>query len=119
MSRTRGNKAETQAAAYLSGQGLVLLERNFSCKLGEIDLIMRDNQTLIFVEVRLRHNPHFGSGAETVTIYKQRKIIKTAQYYLQTHANVENLDCRFDVISIANEIDWITNAFNLDEYKQF
>jgi putative endonuclease len=80
--------------------------------MGEIDLIMTDENCLIFVEVRLRTNPNYGSGAESVTLTKQRKIIRTAQFYLLNHA-IGNRDCRFDVISIDDKIDWIQGAFSL------
>jgi putative endonuclease len=80
--------------------------------MGEIDLIMTDENCLIFVEVRLRTNPNYGSGAESVTLTKQRKIIRTTQFYLLNHA-IGNRDCRFDVISIDDKIDWIQGAFSL------
>ena len=82
--------------------------------MGEIDLIMIDQQTLVFVEVRLRNNPNHGSGAESVTRSKIRKIVKTAEFYLMKYPIPGNLDCRFDVISMDNKIDWIQNAFTLD-----
>lgn len=108
-----GNAAEQAALNFLEGQGLTLLERNFACKLGEIDLIMQNEDCLVFVEVRLRNNPLYGSGAETVTPKKIRKIIKTAEYYLLKHP-LGNFDCRFDVISMDDKIDWIQNAFTLN-----
>ena len=108
-----GNAAEKAALHYLENEGLKLLEKNFSCRMGEIDLIMTDDSCPIFVEVRLRTNPNYGSGAETVTLTKQRKIIRTAQLYLLNH-DIRNLDCRFDVISIDDKIDWVQHAFTLD-----
>jgi putative endonuclease len=109
-----GNAAEQAALEYLESQGLQCIERNFSCKMGEIDLIMLDNNALVFVEVRLRNNPHHGSGADSVTRPKIRKLIRTAELFLTRHPIPGNLDCRFDVISMDNKIDWIKNAFTLD-----
>ncbi len=108
-----GNEAEQKALSFLEAKGLSLVEKNFSCRLGEIDLIMKDETCLIFVEVRKRTNPLYGSGAETVTPAKQRKIIKTAQFFLLNHA-IGDYDCRFDVISINEDVDWIKHAFTLD-----
>ncbi|MBV1876858.1 MAG: YraN family protein [Pseudomonadales bacterium] len=110
-----GTAAENLALKFLQTNGLVLVQRNFACKLGEIDLIMKDPKHLIFIEVRLRNNRKYGSGAETVNFRKQKKIIHTAQYYLVKYPIQNNLGCRFDVISIGNQIDWIKNAFTLDQ----
>jgi putative endonuclease len=88
-----GDQAEQLACAYLMQQGLILLKANFSIRLGEIDLIMRDtaNDMLVFVEVRYRKNNHYGGAAGSVTVQKQRKIIKTAAFYLQRYVNVMEL----------------------------
>ena len=87
MTLTRAKKtgclAEDLACNYLSKQGLILVSRNYYCRLGEIDIIMRDKNYLVFVEVRYRNNSLFGCGAESVTLSKQTKLIKTAQFYLQ------------------------------------
>lgn len=109
-----GNAAEQAALEHLENQGLQCIDRNFSCKMGEIDLIMLDNSSLVFVEVRLRNNPHHGSGADSVTASKIRKLIRTAEFFLIQNPIPGNLDCRFDVISMDNKIDWIKNAFTLD-----
>jgi putative endonuclease len=110
-----GSAAEETAFKFLKSKGLILKTRNFSCQLGEIDLIMSDSGTLVFVEVRLRNNPNYGTGAETVTRKKIKKIINTAQFYLLKHPLTADMDCRFDVISMKNnKIDWIKNAFTLD-----
>ncbi|MCW8901366.1 MAG: YraN family protein, partial [Gammaproteobacteria bacterium] len=97
------------------------LKRNYHCRFGEIDLIMQDGDSLVFVEVRYRRNNHFGSGAETVTASKQSKLVKTASAYLQQHAKLNQYPARFDVVSITGaveksnihniEFDWIKNAF--------
>lgn len=111
----KGEEAESLASAFLQKQGLVFLERNFRCKAGEIDLIMRDGDILVFVEVRLRSNPFFAQAAESITWNKQRKLVNTAQLYLQQHKLFDKVSCRFDVIAIeSNQIklaDWIQNAF--------
>lgn len=110
-----GKQAELLACRYLQQQGLSLQQKNYSCKAGEIDLIMRERDLLVFVEVRFRKNSHFGNGAESITHHKRRKLITTARYYLQQLAG-SPVACRFDVISIsgpaqAPAIDWIKDAF--------
>lgn len=111
-----GADAENAAAAWLEAKTLVCLERNFRCKGGEIDLIMRDSNTLVFVEVRLRNRDDFGSAAESVTVAKQRRIIHAAQFFLAMHPNHGNLDCRFDVLAAKHENNaivwqWVQGAF--------
>ena len=115
-SRQRGDKIELLAANYLKEQGLRLVDKNFNSRYGEIDLIMLDQSTLVFVEVRFRANTAFGSGAETVNYRKQEKIIKTAQLYLQSNQKMQHRDCRFDVVSVTLAaqkplIEWHQNAF--------
>ena len=114
--RQRGDNVELFAQNHLKKQGLTLVEKNFNSRFGEIDLIMLDNSTLVFVEVRFRANTSYGSGAETVNFRKQQKIIKTAQLYLQANKKMQQRDCRFDVVSVtlaAQEplIEWHQNAF--------
>lgn len=110
-----GLQAEARAESYLAKSGLRLVERNFLCKLGEIDLIMRDGATLVFVEVRFRKNARFGSALETVNINKQRKIVSAAQFYLRTHRTVTNPAVRFDVVGITgDDIQWVPSAFHAD-----
>lgn len=114
--RQRGDNVELFAENHLKKQGLTLVEKNFNSRFGEIDLIMLDNSTLVFVEVRFRANTSYGSGAETVNFRKQQKIIKTAQLYLQANKKMQQRDCRFDVVSVtlaAQEplIEWHQNAF--------
>jgi len=120
MATTRelGDITESLACEYLQSNGLKLLERNFNCRFGEIDLIMQNADSLVFVEVRYRRNKDFGSGAESVTPSKQSKLIKTASAYLQQHAKLGKCPARFDVVSITGSIetdnidfDWIENAF--------
>lgn len=108
-----GGAKEDAALRYLEDRGLKLESRNYRCRQGEIDLIMRDGGCLAFVEVRYRKNARFGSAAESVTATKQRRIIVAAQHYLQRHPT--RLDCRFDVLAMtgADDIQWLKNAFQL------
>lgn len=114
-SRQIGDRAEQSALDYLQARGMNLLDRNFSCKMGEIDLVMEDQDTLVFVEVRYRNDSTRGSGAESITRSKMRKLMRTAEYYLLTHPERGTDDCRFDVVSMDESIDWIQNAFTLDD----
>lgn len=109
-----GIQAEQLACQHLQAHGLLLRDRNYHCPAGEIDLIMQDADSLVFVEVRFRKNSHFGNGAESITRQKRRKIIATASHYLQ-HSRSRHA-CRFDVVSISGgrkqpDIEWIRNAF--------
>lgn len=111
-----GNNAETAAEKYLVRQGLSCLERNYRCKAGEIDLLMQDADTLVFIEVRYRSCSLFGSAAESITPAKIQRIRKTAEHFLQTHRCHANLYQRFDVIAITartteKDIVWIKDAF--------
>ena len=112
----RGNNAEAAAEQYLVKQGLSFINRNYNCKAGEIDLIMQDTDVLVFVEVRYRSNPYFGSAAESITAMKMQRCRKTANHYLQSHHQYAHLYKRFDVIAITalatkQEILWIKDAF--------
>lgn len=108
----QGNAAEKLAATFLQQKGLSLIEKNFRCKYGEIDLIMQDGKTLVFVEVRLRSNANFGGAAMSINQAKQQKLSRTAEYYLQIYGNCA---CRFDAILMQstdiNTIEWLQNAF--------
>jgi putative endonuclease len=107
-----GEAAEQQAVDYLSLRGLKVVSRNFRCKVGEIDLIMREKDSLVFVEVRYRQMDDYGSALESITPSKQRKLLAAANLYLQK--NRIDQPCRFDVIAISgspnNRINWIKNA---------
>ena len=114
--RKWGTHWEKAAESYLRERGLKLLHRNFSSRFGEIDLIMEDEQTVVFIEVKYRKNAQHGSGAEAVTFHKQDRISRTAAWYLVKHPHRADQFCRFDVISIEPEIagqgiQWIKNAF--------
>ena len=116
--RKIGNQAEEIALDYLSKQGLSLIEQNYLTSLGEIDIIMLDKneQTLVFVEVRYRESNYFGAATDTVDSNKQMKIIRTTQHYLQQHSQYDDFICRFDVIGLESDlkcpkINWIKDAF--------
>ena len=100
--RETGDIHEQDAANYLQSRGLKLLASNHSSRHGEIDLIMQDQETLVFIEVRYRRNRNFGGAAISVTPKKQRKIALTALHYLQKHKKT-NTPCRFDVIAVTGE----------------
>ncbi|MEJ2576111.1 MAG: YraN family protein [Gammaproteobacteria bacterium] len=106
-----GRHAEDHAARFLVQQGLELLERNFRCRGGEIDLILRDGEHLVFVEVRLRRNPAFGGPLATVDLRKQRRIILAARHYLARRGNRDA--CRFDVVGLDGRSEplWVKDAF--------
>lgn len=110
-----GAAAEARAEHFLQQQGLITLAKNYRTRQGEIDLIMRHNDELVFVEVRLRKHRQFANAAESVTIAKQKKLVKTAAYYLQQQQLSEKANCRFDVIAFAESHqppEWIKNAFS-------
>jgi putative endonuclease len=111
---TLGNQAEKVALSYLEQQGLTLIEKNYQTRLGEIDLIMQDGKSIVFVEVRLRKNNLFGGASESITQAKQRKIAKVAEQFLQHHGNQA---CRFDAIVMEKaeiqHIQWIKHAFEV------
>jgi len=111
--RTKGDEAEAKSAAYLQTQGLQLLEKNFTTRAGEVDIIMKDKvaDTLVFVEVRYRKNNQYGGAAASVTPKKQQRIIKAALAYQQQHAPQAAM--RFDVVAIEGEnTEWIKSAFD-------
>lgn len=112
-----GVVAEKIATDYLIKQGLLLITQNYSCRFGEIDLIMRDGKTTVFVEVRLRSNDRFGGAGMSITKSKQSKLSLTAAHYLQQHGNVA---CRFDAILMNKadmaHIEWIKNAFEASNF---
>lgn len=115
-STSKGSAAEDAALVWLQDRGLCLVDRNYRRKTGEIDLIMRERNVLVFVEVRLRSNPDHMSGAESITRRKMQRLIRTATFYLQNHPQAADTEFRFDVISMGTGIDWIKNAFTLDTW---
>jgi putative endonuclease len=117
----KGKKAEDLAITFLQKQGLLLLTRNYRCKLGEIDLIMKERSCLVFVEVRFRNNRTYGMSIETISISKQKRMIHTALYFLKSHHLLDKIPCRFDVVAIQkmegkNTIEWVKNAFNIETF---
>ena len=115
--RDQGARRERQAESFLRRRGLKALERNFHSRFGEIDLVMLHGPVLVFVEVRYRRSSRFGSGAETVTRAKQRRLVSTARHYLGCRRQHAHRPCRFDVVSMGGgtngtEIDWIRDAFD-------
>ena len=111
--KQRGDDAETLAAGYLEAQGLSLLQRNYHCRFGEIDLVMKQGGMIVFVEVRMRSHTAFGGAAASITASKQQKLIRTAEHFLQQHGNAA---CRFDAIVMntldSSQIEWIRDAFS-------
>lgn len=115
--RSVGQRGEDEAARHLEAQGLRLLERNYRCRGGEIDLVMREGNTLVLVEVRLRASAEFGGAAASVGPRKQRRFILAARHLLMTRPEFRSLPMRFDVVALDGgaadvaRIDWIRDAF--------
>ena len=111
---SQGAHAEQRAAQYLQQQGLRLVVQNYRGRFGEIDSIMQDDTTLVFIEVRLRHNSSFGGAAASIDSRKQQRIISTAQQYLASLARIPA--CRFDVVLLdgveERNMQWLKNAFD-------
>ena len=107
----KGEAAEELACQYLKSKGLQLVEQNYHSRFGEIDLIMMDDDVLVFIEVRYRKNANYGGAASSVSYQKQQRIHKTAMIYLQKAGNTH--PARFDVIAIEGDmqINWIKRAF--------
>ena len=111
-----GDSAERIAETFLLGRGLALVARNYRCRFGEIDLVMRERDTLVFVEVRLRRSlkgNDFGGPAASITPIKQARIVSTAQHYLSGMKQLP--PCRFDAVLLnslnVKDIEWLRNAF--------
>jgi putative endonuclease len=111
----RGERAETAAARWLEARGLVLVARNWRCRFGELDLVLRDGETLVFAEVRLRRSPRFGGGAASIDARKQARIAVAARHFLAAAARWRDSACRFDVVVMNDPdgagLEWIRNAF--------
>ncbi|MEZ5476163.1 MAG: YraN family protein [Thiolinea sp.] len=109
--REIGLQAEELACRYLQARGLHLLMRNYRLRIGEIDLVFRDQTHVVFVEVRYRKSNQFGGALFSIDARKQQKLIRTAQHYIQQY-QVE-LPVRFDVVAISGQdhIQWLPNAF--------
>ena len=116
--RTVGLEAEQFACRYLQDRGLAPVERNFRCRHGEIDLIMLDNDCLVFVEVRYRSRGAFANAAATVDLCKQDKLVRTAEMFLATRPRYSCHAARFDVVGVDGRekgdraVEWIRDAFS-------
>jgi len=113
-----GAEGEERVIAYLREKGLTIVERNFRCPLGEIDIIAQHSRLLVFVEVRTRTSTRFGSPLESVDARKQRRLSRLAQYYLKVKGEGER-SARFDVVGVTKTesgdwvIEWVPDAFDL------
>lgn len=108
----RGADAESLAARHLTENGLRIIERNYRTRFGEIDLIARDGTTLVFVEVRQRRSSAYGGAAASITISKQKKLLRAARQYLGNQPTLAA--CRFDAVLIEGSparIEWVRDAF--------
>jgi putative endonuclease len=97
--RSKGNLGEDLAVKYLQKQGYKILERNFHCRVGEIDIVVQDADVLVFVEVKTRWSKKFGEPCEAITPWKLRSIIKTGEYYKLLHPELSE-DLRIDVVAV-------------------
>ena len=113
--KTSGAQAEQLAAQFLQRHGLKLVQQNYRCRYGEIDLILQDDNTLVFAEVRLRQRRDFGGAAASIDAAKQGRLIRTAQHYLSTLPRTPL--CRFDALLLqaadGSDIEWIKDAFGI------
>ena len=117
--KTIGKQFEELASAYLQKQGLRLINKNYRSYFGEIDLIMRDREDIVFVEVRSRKRHDYGHVIESINYAKQKKLIKTAILFLQEKKWLYKICSRFDVITIhmsenKPQLEWVKNAFSGD-----
>ncbi|MET0611250.1 YraN family protein [Pseudomonas caspiana] len=112
-----GREAETRALQHLQQQGLQLIAQNWLCKRGELDLVMLDGDTVVFVEVRYRRHSAWGGALESVDFRKQQKLVLAAQLFLQNETRWADAACRFDVVAIEGDplggpsLNWIKHAF--------
>lgn len=121
MSRAKGQEYEDLAVQYLQKQGLTILERNYQCRQGEIDIIAKNSEFVIFIEVKYRKNNRYGEPFAFVDTKKQRRLITTALHYNQHKGLNEKYPMRFDVVSIQAQntqfdIQWLKNAFTTDGF---
>ena len=115
--RAAGAAWEQTARVHLEAAGLRLLAANRSYRIGELDLVMRDGETVVFVEVRYRRGRDFGGSAPSVDASKQRKLVLAAQCFLAEHPELARSPCRFDVVAVDGaadgpRVEWIRNAFD-------
>lgn len=117
--QSKGKQAELNACEYLQTKGLRLLVQNYRCNRGEIDLIMQDQDDIVFIEVRSRNRVDYGNALESITKNKINKLIKTATYFLQQKKWLYKVNSRFDIVVIHPitgrlHLEWIKNAFTVD-----
>ncbi len=113
----KGSRYEELALEWLHARGMKLVQRNYRCKLGEIDLVMRERELLVFVEVRCRGSSSLVAACETVDPRKQQKLLRTARHFLLCNQQLADMPCRFDVLGISTrgdrtDFEWIRNAFS-------
>lgn len=114
--RATGSAFEQRACKELEEAGLQLLARNFTTRYGELDLVMRDGDTIVFVEVRQRIGSGFGGAAASITAAKQARLVRTAELWLAAHRQYAQRACRFDVVTYdglgeSAQMNWLRNAF--------
>jgi putative endonuclease len=111
--RATGDRFEGAALSFLQARGLRLAQANFLCRHGEIDLIMREGEAIVFVEVRYRSDARFGGALASVTAAKRRKLISAAHLWLAWHPREASRPCRFDVVAFeGNTPEWVRGAFD-------
>lgn len=117
--RDKGAAYEDVALSYLQRHGLELMERNYRTNRGEIDLIMRQDETVVFVEVRYRAPSRYGGGLESIDRKKRRRIVCAAEHYLQRTRLARHMNCRFDVVALngptPENLSWLPRAFTADD----
>jgi putative endonuclease len=118
--RSRGARVEAAARAHLVRAGLQPVASNAGYRVGELDLVMRDGPTLVFVEVRFRADDRFGGGAASITAAKRRRLVRAASLFLASHPRWADAPCRFDVVDASGDVDspmltWIRDAFRADD----
>ncbi|HCS28583.1 MAG TPA: YraN family protein [Spongiibacteraceae bacterium] len=117
--RQQGELAEREAVQWLCAQGFKIITRNFHSRFGEIDIVGRDGEHLVFVEVRFRSTSRFGAAAETVDTRKQRKLILAAQHYLNTQLRGRHTPpCRFDVVALEPQNSGLTIRWHKAAFEQ-
>ncbi|WP_245183385.1 YraN family protein [Legionella israelensis] len=115
--KKEGERAERLAEHFLTTKGLRKLARNYNCRFGEIDLIMQDGDSIVFIEVRARKSCQYGGAIASITYGKQQKIIHAARHFLMVKNIAEKYPLRFDVVSFDGEppkLNWIKDAFSVN-----
>ena len=112
--RQLGIAAEDRAAQFLVGAGLEVLQRNYRCKMGELDLIASHGNTLVIAEVRMRSSARFGGAAASITWNKRRRIVRTTRHLLARYPSLQKCAVRFDAVLVAGdgEVEWIKGSFD-------